>query len=604
MTRSFLALLALALPVAASGQVRATDLQRGLVASYALDGDGLDEVTRSRAILVATRPADDRNGVRGGALHFDGARSAVDLGTALQPARFTVSAWIRPDSVDRVQVVVSKIRNLPGHYQKNLELRLEPGGRLFLHVPSGQSWEAVTGARAIAPGRWTHVAAVYDGARAQLYVDGAPDGAPLAVRYEQSPTETFIGARPEGGGPDGRAPAGPTFFFRGAIDEVRFWDRPLSGLEVAFAAGRVPPAPPPPPVAGPPPYGPPPYGPPHDAPPPPRPAATPIAVYPLDGDARDALGGGDGALAGARPVEERLGNARGALALAGKDHVSLGVRTEPERLSLAVWVRPSRVDREQVIFSKHSSARAARAARWLELRLDASGRVTLAVPNGSRARASVTSSRRLAPGRWVHLAATHDGDRAVVYVDGVPAGEARLDRFEGSPGPVLLGARPDAHGRPMKGAPHLDGRLDDLRVFRGALSPEEVALLARAGAERPGRDDDDDLVVARVGQMIVRFDTACARRDRERIARAEERIAKELEEAMADARGDRALVERLRQTLRELERGRGQLDAASLGRKRAALVSLSAALWDDVARDLDGAWAVPSAGAPPRHPGW
>jgi hypothetical protein len=598
MTRSFLALLALAAPLAAGAQVRAADLQRGLVASYALDGDGLDDVTRSRAVLVATRPTDDRHGVRGGALHFDGARSAVDLGTALQPTRFTVSAWIRPDAVDRVQVVLSKVRNLPGHYQKNLELRVDPGGRLFLHVPSGHGWEGVTGARAIAPGRWTHVAAVYDGTRAQLYVDGDPDGVPLAVRYEQSPTETFLGARPEGGGPDGRAPAGPTFFFRGAIDEVRVWDRPLSGVEVAFAAGRLPAAPPPP-LAGPPPSAPPPYHPPHHAPAP-SPAATPLAVYPLDGDGRDALGGVDGVLAGTRPAEDRLGNARGALALVGQDHVSLGVRTEPERLSLAVWVRPTRVNREQVIFSKYSTAPGARN-RWLELRLDASGRAVLAVPNGTPASASVTSSTRLAAGRWAHLAATYDGDRAVLYVDGAPVGEARLPRFDGSAGPALLGARPDARGRPAKGAPHLDGRLDDLRVFRGALSAAEVALLARAGADRPG--GDDDLVLARVGQMIVRFDGACARRDPERIARAEEKIAKDLEEAIRDARGDRPLVERLRQAARELERGRGQLDAASLGRKRGALVALSAALWDDLARDLAGAWAVPAVGTP-RHAGW
>ena len=151
--------LALALPFTAAAQVRPAELQRGLVAAYALDGDAVDAVTRFRASTVATRPVEDRNGLRNAALWFDGARSAVNLGTALQPARFTVSAWIRPDATDRVMVIVSKMRNLPGHYQKNLELRLDPGGRLFLHVPSGQGWEAATGARAVPPGRWTHVAA-------------------------------------------------------------------------------------------------------------------------------------------------------------------------------------------------------------------------------------------------------------------------------------------------------------------------------------------------------------------------------------------------------------------------------------------------------------
>ncbi len=99
----FLAALALTLPVAALAQVRPADLQRGLVASLPLDGDVVDDVTGLRATPVATRPADDRNGVRNGALWFDGTRSAANLGSTLQPARFTLAAWIRPETVDRVE---------------------------------------------------------------------------------------------------------------------------------------------------------------------------------------------------------------------------------------------------------------------------------------------------------------------------------------------------------------------------------------------------------------------------------------------------------------------------------------------------------------------
>lgn len=67
-----------------------------------------------------------------------------------------------------------------------------------------------------------------------------------------------------------------------------------------------------------------------------------VASFPLDGDARDALGGAGGTLGGTRPAEDRNGNPRGALAFSGKDHADLGVRVEPERFGLAVWIRPSR----------------------------------------------------------------------------------------------------------------------------------------------------------------------------------------------------------------------------------------------------------------------
>ncbi len=596
----FLAALALTLPVAALPQVRPADLQRGLVASLPLDGDVVDDVTGLRATPVATRPADDRNGVRNAALWFDGTRSAANLGSTLQPARFTLAAWIRPETVDRVEVILSKIHNLPGHWQKNLELRLEAGGRLFLHVPSGRGWEGVMGTRPIPPRRWTHVAAVYDGARAQLYVDGVADGAPLAARYEQTRTDTWIGARPEQGGRDGRSPSGPTFFFHGAIDEVRVWDRPLGEAELAVVSGRTPPVPEPP--------RPPPPGPP--MPPPGR--AAPVAIYPLDGDAREALGGAQATLAGTRPAEDRGGNPRGALAFGGRDHVDLGARLEPEQLSLAVWVRPARA-REQVIFSKLSTAPSA-GQKWLELKLDAAGRAVFTVPNASPFASSVKSAQRIGPGRWVHLAATYDGDRAVLYLDGVPAGEARVAPFETSRGPVFVGARPDAAGRRARLAPLFDGRLDDLRVFRGALSPDEVALLARGGADHPrpppgggGDDDEVDHALVKVDRLLLRYDSALLRGDSDRITRVEERTARELEEAARAARSDRELAEHLRQVARELERGRGQLDAMSLDRKRSALASLSEALWSDVARAMDEVsrpYADEPRGPGPRPEGW
>jgi len=580
--------LALALPLAAAAQVRPADLQRGLVAAYALDGDAVDAVTRTRAAAVATRQVEDRGGVRGGALWFDGARSHVNLGAALQPARFTLSAWVRPEASDRVMAIVSKIHNLPGHWQKNLELRLDPGGRLFLHVPSGQAWDAATGARPVPAGRWTHVAAVYDGARAQLYVDGAPDGAPLAVRYEQSLTETWIGARPESGGRDGRTPSGPTFHFLGAIDDVRVWDRPLSDAEIAVVSGRVAPAPEPP------------------RPPPPFPGpqrAVPVAVYPLDGDAREATGGADGALVGTRPAADRAGNPRGALAFAGRDYVDLGVRTEPERFSLSVWVRPTRGDRAQVIFSKLSTSPQARG-QWLELGVEPLGRVLLKVPTAGSFDSAVTTAQPLASNRWTHVAATFDGARAALYLDGALAGEARMDPFAASPGPAFLGARPDAQGRRARFAPLFTGRLDDLRVYRGALGPEQVALLARGGDRppppRPGGDDDDDLaevLLVKVGTFLVRYDAACVRGDVPRIARTEERIGGELEAAARAASGDRDLVESLRYVLRELERGRGHHDAMSLDRKRSALHALSESLWNEFVREM-GDEPTPYPGAP------
>jgi hypothetical protein len=590
--RSLAAALALASPLAAPltgaaqqpADARA-DLGRGLVASYDLDGDTIDGVTRGRAPAVAVQPAPDRDGRRGGALAFDGARSTVDLGDRLEPARFTISAWVRPEANDRVMAIVSKIRNLPGHWQKNLELRLEPGGRLLLHVPSGGGWDAVQGTRAVPPGRWTHVAAVYDGRRAQLYVDGVRDGAPLAVAYAQSRAPVFLGARPEGGGRDGRTPMGPTFHFAGSMDDVRIYDRALGVGELGLLADRARPPP----------------GPPGPVPQPPRaPRGREIvAWFPLDGDARDAASHSDGRLVGnPRPAGDRSGDPRGALAFTGREYVDLGPRTEPEQLTITAWIQPSRVDRGGAIFSKHSSAPGPRD-RYLELRLDEGGHLALAIPGGARVQA-LRASRAVAAGRWTHVAATFDGGRAVLYVDGARDAEAPLVPFDASPGAAFLGARPEPGGTRARAGSAFAGRLDDVRLYRGVLSDQEIRALAaqRAGPGRPDDEDDatpgkdpDALLVA-ASRLLVRYDVVLARRDGRRIERVEEQLAGELARMERQARETRApqpIVQRIRRAAGELHALRGRLDAPSLGRKRGALLGLSEVLWDDLARELDAA---------------
>ncbi|MGC3996804.1 MAG: LamG domain-containing protein [Anaeromyxobacter sp.] len=585
MTRLTPVLLALASLLAspASAQQRpAPEPSRGLLAWYPLAGTAVDALSGAPARGVGLRAVEGPQGQGSGALWFDGVRSFADLGDRLQPGRFTVSAWIRPERVETPQVVVSKIRNLPGHYQRNLELRVEPGGRLFLQAPGGAAWDGVTGQRAVSPGRWTHVAATYDGARAQLWVDGEPDGPPLEVAYAQTRTPIFVGARPESGGRDGRTVAGPAFFFQGAIADVRLWDRALGAPELREAAGRSAPRPPVP------------------EPGPAQGLAQPVARLPLDGDARDATGQADGRVVGPlRVAEDRQGNPGGALAFPGRDGwVDLGVRVEPERLSISAWVRLSRLDDDQVIFSKWSSPPGSSGDRWLELRVDRGGRVVFALPSGTLSRAQqVRSGRPIAQGRWTHLAAVYDGAQATLYVNGAIEGQARLEPFEAARGPAFLGGRPDQRGQGVRPWTSLTGRLDEVLLFRGALRPQDVAALASgapfpppAPPPGPGQDDDVAAFLLTVDRFVARYDQAVIQRKAGEVQELEGRILKALEEAERDARADRNLrvAGYVRRAAADLREAKGELDAMSLDRKRSALHGLSEALWNDLVEDVDG----------------
>jgi hypothetical protein len=590
MTRAFAtaALLAcLAAPLGAAAQTRNPELARGLLAAYPMDGDTEDQVTGARARAFALRPTDGHDGRQGGALWFDGQRSFMDLAGQLGPDVFTVSAWIRPEPGREPQVVISKIRDVPQHQHRNFELRVGPSGKMFLHVPSGRGWDAVEGRLQIPFGRWSHVAATYDGASAQLWVNGVRDGAPLMVRYAQSPGPVFVGARPEGGG---RRPSGPVFLFQGGIEDVRIWDRPLSEGEMLVVAGRAPVRPPPPP------------------PPPPR--AELLARYPLEVDGRDTVGQGGGRMVGQelQQAEDHLGRPRGALDFGGRGYVELGVRTMPERFSIAAWVLLQRPEVEEQVILSTNVAPGIPWDRHLELRVERGGRLALALPSLPHDQA-LRGARQLQPGRWAFVVATFDGERGVLYVDGTPDAEGRVPPFEVARGPTLLGARPDRGGdsRPWTG---WHGRLEDVQIFRGVLPAPEVAALYQSSLGRPRNPDDDDGraeagFLTKVDRLVLRWDMACASGDGQALVEVEGLIVRELQQAEGAARaeGNDKIAGYLRRASAEMEGARGQRHPRALDRKRMAMARLAEALWGDLVEELPGEGLEPGRPGAPRRAG-
>lgn len=82
-------------------------------------------------------------------------------------------------------------------------------------------------------GRWTHVAGVYDGRHAWLYMDGVPAGdGDLAGTLAADTTPLLLGANQD--------PDGITGHLLGALDDVRLYARALTPAQVAALAGVSP----------------------------------------------------------------------------------------------------------------------------------------------------------------------------------------------------------------------------------------------------------------------------------------------------------------------------------------------------------------------------
>jgi hypothetical protein len=206
----------------------------GLIAYYPLDGSPADRSGREKhGVVHGAKPATDRKGTPDAAFAFDGARHWIDIPDDLSPAHITVAAWVNPefsphgDSGDMGYPIVTKEtgRGTPPWSESfawcfritprthRVQLRAFTEG-----VGAGPESES-----ALQAGRWYHVAATYDGKRVCVYVDGILEGAQDAqgpLITTNLPTAI------------GHLQGWNVQWFKGAMNEVRIYDRALSPEEV------------------------------------------------------------------------------------------------------------------------------------------------------------------------------------------------------------------------------------------------------------------------------------------------------------------------------------------------------------------------------------
>ena len=176
---------------------------------------------------------------------FNGKGQHVSLGRNLPFFRNvtagTLSAWIHPkgggeERYPRI-IMLSVHRDEPTTKTRaKLSLNRDENGQRFKLVASarptdhGRTDSLVTDNYEVPPDRWTHVAAVFDFEKdsIELYVDGTSRQKTDSAGFEDSrvaDTPAFCGAI-------GSEEGGSEKFFGGLIDDVRIYDRALTGDEV------------------------------------------------------------------------------------------------------------------------------------------------------------------------------------------------------------------------------------------------------------------------------------------------------------------------------------------------------------------------------------
>lgn len=173
---------------------------------------------------------------------LDGVGDYVEIpdSPALKPARVSVEAWVRFDSLDTpivsqfgalgLQYIVfkknSRVFNFEGYALR--KERRDGVDRFAFSVADVNGFggnNVAYSTTVIAVGEWHHVVGTYDGAAVRLYIDGVLEGqsaVTLTIDYGTRPV--FIGT------------SGETVFdgkLQGIVDEASIYNRALSPTEIA-----------------------------------------------------------------------------------------------------------------------------------------------------------------------------------------------------------------------------------------------------------------------------------------------------------------------------------------------------------------------------------
>ena len=154
----------------------------------------------------------ERRAAREGVLVLDGKTACVEWPAAnatLPDGPFTVECWVRGEDLRGRRAIVARTET------SEFGLFGSDGEVDFLVYLGDRYVTAKSTQAVLVPGRWHHVAGVFDGEMVRCYVDGKVAGEATGRGARKTNTlPLFVGADPNGTG-------APTSFFAGTLDDVR-----------------------------------------------------------------------------------------------------------------------------------------------------------------------------------------------------------------------------------------------------------------------------------------------------------------------------------------------------------------------------------------------
>lgn len=385
------------------------------------------------------------------ALSFDGVDDYASTGMSIRNGPFTVAVWAYiPSTVsDFAGMVTESDSGATGDKQYSVIIRYDGSNTARLTALINATQQIIT--TSVTLDRWYHFILTWDGDTLTGYKNGSPISSIACSGDLYQPTNNVDFGR-----------VGQTNYFDGKIDDVRIYDRAISGPEaevlynLSAPSGEVETA---------------------------DPRAGLVSEWKLDGDATDSVGANDGTVNGPTFVS---GYENWAASFDGVDDYievphDAGLDIGLANKSVSLWVKTP-----ADISGGNGNARFALwkgpgNSRW-SLHVDkSSGVVKFAIESSTNGDLTDISSTSDIRGNWTHICAVRDYAKSKIHlhINGhIEASVTDGGQDTSNTSSLLIGNWSGSTGREWS------GEIDELRFYDRVLSPIEVEQLFDRGRYR------------------------------------------------------------------------------------------------------------------------
>lgn len=416
-----------------------------LLSCFPFNGNSLDEVGGNYLSQGGITLAKDRNGKDNSAYYFDGNDNILLQTNALGNPKYTMTAWVKPRFLPDYGEQATIVGLMGTGFEQKLSITNSSDTydqAAWLFTSTGSNGTTVSAISfAVDTTKWYHVSVVRSADSLKLYLDGKQ-----VIRVYSGGFPTFYGSTINGSIGASFIAASPFAYFKGWIDDVKILKGNLNDSEIEelyysnYCQYTIPTR-----------------------------QVELIACYPFNNNANDTKNNYHGTVNGATLTADRFGNPNAAYSFDGNDNILLPSTTDFQnrQFTISAWINSNNLPSSSFLQRPVLSFGTNRVLQQV-----------YGTPNswvffdaGNNTNSPFLNNKANTTNLWYHLAAVIEGGNVKIYINGnLEGGKLGNIANVAYSGLNSIGFRDGTSS-------YFDGKLDDIKIFKGVLYDAEVKKL-------------------------------------------------------------------------------------------------------------------------------